>query len=89
MENLEDLWENLKLTEEKDQVIEITKEEVEDIRRMGELCLVGKVWTEGVISKSVIEIAMNRIWHLSAKMDFQEVGSNIFLISFANIEGKV
>lgn len=43
MENLKDLWVNLKLTEEKDRVIEITEEKVDDVWRKDELCLIGKV----------------------------------------------
>lgn len=43
MENLEAMWGTLKLTEEEDKEIEITEDEVEDVRRKGELCLIGRV----------------------------------------------
>lgn len=43
MENLEDLWGNLNLTEAKDHEIEITEDQVKDVRRKCELCLIKKV----------------------------------------------
>lgn len=46
MENLKDLWSNLNLIEAEDQEIEIIEEEVEDVRRKGALCLIGKVWSD-------------------------------------------
>lgn len=43
MEYLEALWGTLNLTKVKDKEIEIIEDEVEDVWRKGELCLIGKI----------------------------------------------
>lgn len=83
MDNLEELWGTFNLTEAEDVVIEISKEDVEDVCKKGKLCLVGKVWTDRMINRSLIESAMNKIWRMSVKPTFKKVGNNTFLISFA------
>lgn len=42
MENLEALWGTLNLSKVEDKEIEITEDEVKDVRRKEELCLIGK-----------------------------------------------
>lgn len=79
MENLEAMWVTLKLMEEEDKEIEITEDEMEDVRRKGELCLIGRVWVDIQIGRGVIETAMNKIWRLSAKTNFREVGLILLL----------
>lgn len=88
MDNMEELWGKLQLTEEDEVDIEITKEEVEVVRKKGALCLIGKLWMDRVINKGVIEAAMDKIWRLSAMAVFKEVGHNVFTISFANTADK-
>lgn len=83
MENLEEMWDRLQLKEEEeDKEIEINDEELERVQRKGDLCLIGKIWVERKISKSTIEAAMGNVWRLNAKVVFNEVGPNIYVICF-------
>lgn len=38
--------------------------------------------------KPVIEAAMGKVWHLSSKATFREVGANVFIISFKMLADK-
>lgn len=46
MDNMEELWGKLRMIEEEEAIIEITEDEVEHVRRKGDLCLVGKLWMD-------------------------------------------
>lgn len=61
MEVIEELWNKLQLIEEEEADIEITVEEVESVRKKGDLCLIGKLWVDRVINKGVIETVMEKI----------------------------
>lgn len=82
MKNIDELWKKLQLTEEEGNNIDIADEEVEEVQRKGNLCLIGKVWVDRAIGQGVIEVIMLKIWRLNAKAVFREVGPNIFIISF-------
>lgn len=59
------------------------------MKRKGKLCFIGKVWIDRQITKGIIEeMEMNKIWRLSAKSSFSEVGPIIFIISFATLVDK-
>lgn len=55
------------------------------VKKKGALCLVGKLWVARVINRGVLHATMGKIWWLSSKVVFKEVGPNVFLISFASI----
>lgn len=83
MKNIDELWKKLQLTEEEGNNIDIADEEVEEVQRKGNLCLlIGKVWVDRAIGQGVVEVIMLKIWRLNAKAVFREVGPNIFIISF-------
>lgn len=88
MDDLEILWEQLQLTGEEDLAIDIKEEKVEDAQRKVDLCLISKVRGDRVLGKNIIETTMAKIWRLSAKAQFREVGSDIFFISFATHANK-
>ncbi|XP_042972825.1 uncharacterized protein LOC122304632 [Carya illinoinensis] len=93
--DLEELWKNLKLTEEEEEVVEIEGCGNEDIRRKDELSLIGRVCSDRVIGKDLISNTMARIWRIGKKASFQEVGKNTYVITFGThadlqrvLEGK-
>lgn len=88
MDKMEELWGKLQLTEEEEVKIEIPTEEVKQVQEIGALFLIGKLWVDRVIHSKVIEFEMGKIWHLSASAKFREVGTNVFIISFASTEDK-
>lgn len=47
--------------------VEIIEEDVEEVGQKGEFCLIGKIWVDKNIGKSIIESAMGKIWRISAK----------------------
>lgn len=88
MDKMEELWEKLQLNEEEEAEIEIPTEEVEQVQEKGALCLIGKLWVDRVRNRGVIKSAMDKIWRLSASAIFREVGSDVFIISFATPASK-
>lgn len=88
MDKMKKLWKKLQLTEKEEADLEITKEVVEVISKKGALCLIRKLWMDRVINKGVIEVVMYKIWRLSSKVVFKEVGPNVFTISFATAADK-
>ncbi|XP_040994343.1 uncharacterized protein LOC121240886 [Juglans microcarpa x Juglans regia] len=78
MEDLEDMWAQMKLIEEEMGTIDLNEEESEVVLKKGEKCLIGKVCLERVISKSIISTTMAKIWRLSKPATFMEVGANLF-----------
>lgn len=74
----------LQLIEEEGIAIDIADEEVETTQWKGDsLCLFRKIWVDRSIRKDIIEVVMAKIWRLSAKALFREVGPNVFHFLFA------
>lgn len=71
------------MIEEEDSAIDIADEGEDDVRKKGDLYLIGKIWVDCTIRRGLLESMMSKVWHLSAKVRFKEVGSNKFIISFA------
>lgn len=70
-------------------MIDIGDEDVEEVQRKGDLCLIGKIWVNCIIRKGIIESMMTKIWRLSAKAILREVvGTNVFLTSFSTHSNK-
>ncbi|KAF5454463.1 hypothetical protein F2P56_024125 [Juglans regia] len=88
MNDLAKRWECLKLTEKESQLVDLDDEISEELKNKGECSLVGKIWMERNISKGVIETTMAKVWRISRKALFQEVGTNKFVITFANQADK-
>lgn len=57
-------------------------------QQKGDLCLIGKIWVDRAIGRSIIEGIMSKIWKLSVKATFRELGQNVFLLSFATHANK-
>lgn len=88
MEGLEASWGHLNLTEEEDVVIDLAGKATAEVQNKGERCLIGKIWTDLAINKNVVEATMAKVWRLSKHTVFQEVGSNMFTMTFATHADK-
>ncbi|KAF5472196.1 hypothetical protein F2P56_004583 [Juglans regia] len=89
MNELEKRWESMKLTEEESKCIDLDDEIPEELKNKEDCSLVGKVWVERSISRMVIENTMAKVWRISRKAQFQEVGTNMFVMTFANQADKL
>lgn len=88
MEKLKERWRNLSLSKAQRNEIQFDeKEMIEELNR-GALYLVGKIHSERVIRKMVIQSTMNKIWKLSQPCAFQDISSNLFILQFAFLEDK-
>ncbi|XP_042952214.1 uncharacterized protein LOC122289295 [Carya illinoinensis] len=81
MEGLEGMWENLRLTEKESSLIKLGGME-ERMREKGGNSLVGKIWIDRQIGREFVESTMGKIWRVSKPARFQEIGSNMFIITF-------
>lgn len=78
MERLEELWRNLWLTED-----ESSMKDKED------RSLFEKVWLDRLIGKEIMSSTKANVWRVSWPAKFQEVGNNIFIITFSTHANKV
>jgi hypothetical protein len=57
-DELSNLWANLSLAEEEDGELEIQTTEVRGVINRGQLCIIGKLLSERIISKETIKITL-------------------------------
>ncbi|XP_042962692.1 uncharacterized protein LOC122296963 [Carya illinoinensis] len=88
MEDLEEKWKELRLREEEKMVIEIDDEVSGDLLMKEQRSLLGKLCSNRLISKEVMESTLAKIWRISKKAQFTEVSPNTFAIVFGNIADK-
>ncbi|XP_042944706.1 uncharacterized protein LOC122278594 [Carya illinoinensis] len=86
---MEEQWRKLRLTEEEVCDIVVGEEVPEELRHKAKCNIVGKIWMERRVSATVVENTMGRVWRISQKARFQEVGINMFVIQFANEADKI
>ncbi|XP_042958149.1 uncharacterized protein LOC122293721 [Carya illinoinensis] len=89
MNEIEERWGRLRLTEEEASDIVIGEEVLEDLQKKAECSVVGKIWLDRRVSAAVVENTMGKVWRISRRAKFQEVGANIFAIQFANEADKM
>ncbi|KAG6640182.1 hypothetical protein CIPAW_10G155200 [Carya illinoinensis] len=89
MNEIEERWGKLRLTEQEASDIVIGDEASEELHIKAECSVVGKVWMEQKLSAMVVENTMGKVWRISRRAKFQEVGANIFAIQFANEADKM
>jgi hypothetical protein len=63
-EELSNLWGNLSLSEEERSGLVINNEAVNEVVNMGQLCLIGKLVAERMVSKNIVRAKMIRAWSL-------------------------
>lgn len=74
MEGLEDMYQNLRLTEEESSLIELGGME-KGMSEKGEKSLVGKIWLDRRIGKDFVESTMAKVWRVSKPAKFRRSGS--------------
>lgn len=84
MQKIEELRNQLQLTEDDDKAIEFNEDKLEEAQRKGDIYLIGKIWVKRMIDRTVIEAIMVKLWRLSTKAKFQDNSLNTFVIWFAN-----
>ncbi|KAG6713462.1 hypothetical protein I3843_05G143900 [Carya illinoinensis] len=89
MNEIEERWGKLRLTEEEASDIVVGDEASEVLQRKFECSVVGKIWMDRKLSAVVVENTMGKVWCISQRAKFQEVGVNIFAIQFANEADKM
>lgn len=77
-------WKSLWLTEVERLEVRVAPKVSNEIIRWQSLSLLGLVVVEKAINKKVFRYTMKNIWKTKGKMDFKEVGFNMFVIAFHN-----
>lgn len=54
----------------------------EEISRREHLCLLGLIVVDKAVNKEAFRSTMVSLWRLKGKVDFKEVGFNLFIIEF-------
>lgn len=57
--------------------ISITEGEIADVRKKGELCLVGRLWSEKNTNKEAFESVLSRIWRMMGSVVFKALQDNL------------
>ena len=81
-EGLEEIWNKLTLTEEKQEDILVEKEWVEDISEAGKNCLLGKMLMRKPVNMEAMRSVFTKIWKVTASLFIREVGDRIFIFRF-------
>lgn len=84
MENLEEKWQQLKLTNTELHEICIEEEFVMEKSKKSLNSLVGKLHSERIVCKEVLQNMMVKVWRTSKPFIFIDICPNIFVIKFEN-----
>ncbi|XVF69937.1 hypothetical protein PTKIN_Ptkin11bG0121000 [Pterospermum kingtungense] len=82
-EELEDLWKNLKLTEEENDGIEPSEGNCSSDRSDEQMWLVGKLHTKRSFNKDALMGMLKQIWKLIKPVDIVCLEENFFLLKFS------
>jgi hypothetical protein len=88
MEGLENLCSRITLTGGEKEGISISEGEISDVRQKGELCLVGKLWTEKPTNKEAFKTVLSRLWRTVETVIFKEIQENLWLFEFSDAVDK-
>ncbi|XP_042939567.1 uncharacterized protein LOC122274609 [Carya illinoinensis] len=89
MEEMARIWERLKLSEEENTPVGVQCISMEKARDKEERSVVGKICSERKIGREVVRSTMEKISRVERHMEFQEIGNNSFIITFASKKDKV
>jgi hypothetical protein len=87
-ENQPKPWGKISLLEDEDIEFEVQKEEVRGVVARGQLCVVGKLVSDRIVSKETIKTEMLRWWKISENTTFKILGDNLFLIVLDHVRDK-
>jgi hypothetical protein len=71
---------NFSLVEEEDDELEIKAPAMAGLAQRGELCLVGKLIADRLVSKETIRTKLIRGWRPLGNLSFMVLGENLFLL---------
>ncbi|XP_041016206.1 uncharacterized protein LOC121258731 [Juglans microcarpa x Juglans regia] len=89
MEEIEEVWRKLKLTDEEDCPIEVGQGVHGSMDLKGRRSLIGKIISERIIGREVARSMMEKVWKVGKPLEFQEIGGNCFGITFVNRSEKM
>lgn len=70
MEELEDLWSQLRLIEEENSIINLNADQMEEVMEKGEKSLVRNLCSDRVIGKVIVRSTMAKVWRVSKNFTF-------------------
>ena len=88
-DELLNLWANLSLSKVEDGELEIQSTVVKEVVQRGQLCIVGKLVSERMISKEIIKNTLMRLWRFKRNFTFKVLAENLFLIEFEVANDKI
>lgn len=83
-DSLEDKWKNFSLMEKENKQIELDIGNLTKVTTKGERNIVGKIYSNHLISKEVIRSTMAKIWKVRKSFYFQDISPNLYVIIFEN-----
>ncbi|XVF07256.1 hypothetical protein REPUB_Repub06bG0122800 [Reevesia pubescens] len=81
-DNIEELWEQLKLTEDESVDLFVDSSVIKKADEMGKLSLVGSLLTNRSFNQEALFSKLRRIWKLVKGVEFKVLGDNLFLFKF-------
>ena len=87
-DELSNLWANFSLAKDEDGEFEIQTTEVKGTINQGQLCIIGKLLSNRIISKETIKDTFLHFWRLRKPFTFKILGENLFLIEFEEASDK-
>jgi hypothetical protein len=87
-DELEHLCSRITLTGGEQNGISITEGEISDVRKKGEQCLVGRLWSEKATNKEAFQTVLSRVWRLVGTVIFKELQDNLWLFEFSDAIDK-
>lgn len=82
MENLEEKWKKLTLSDSELHQISIEEDFIKEESKKKEKTLVGKLHSEIIVSRDVLKNTMQKVWRTSRPFYFINVYPNIFVVKF-------
>ncbi|CAK9171001.1 unnamed protein product [Ilex paraguariensis] len=86
-EEMQQLWSNFTLGEEESLGVHLLDQGDGELGEKGKLCIFGKVLSDKLYNKVAFKSMMKKVWN-NIKVEFIEVGDNLFLIQFSNMLDK-
>jgi hypothetical protein len=82
VDDIDQLYSKISLTDREKVGISIIEREVEEVRKKGELCLVGRIWAEEKTKKEAFKSVLSGTWRLRGRVFFKEIQDNLWLFEF-------
>ncbi|XP_059452415.1 uncharacterized protein LOC132183040 [Corylus avellana] len=87
-EELEEQWARFSLIEGEQEGITVKEEDVENLVKIGERCLVGRIVAEKSINREAFRSLMTTLWRVKGGASFKELQENLWLIEFSDGRDK-